>query len=132
MKSLGAPNIAFFDPLPMASHTDCAPFAMLRAKAFFDSLRLDCNTPIETMETPSSGIEVFPHPVSGVSTVDFSGISKSVSRLRLFDMNGRVVQAFTGPFSEEKIVIHKGRLSPGLYMLEVEGERVYRRKMIIR
>lgn len=38
-KAAGAPAVELIDPLPIASHTGCVPFALLGAKLWFDSLR---------------------------------------------------------------------------------------------
>jgi hypothetical protein len=36
---LGASQVQLVDPLPSANHSDCAPFCLLGAKSWFDSLK---------------------------------------------------------------------------------------------
>ena len=68
--------------------------------------------------------------MSDYAIIEFPSIPPKGSRLILSDISGRVVRSIS-TLGEKSIEIYKNGLSPGLYIIELVGDRNYRGKLLI-
>lgn len=76
-------------------------------------------------------VSVYPNPFDDKTTIEFTNPDKSKYNMTIIDMLGRVVENEYG-ITGNKFTLEKGKLSPGIYTLELTGKRQYREKIIIR
>ncbi len=92
----------------------------------------DSNAPVQTNTTLStfsnnwlgiaennSGfqLQLFPNPMNESVTIKLNGIYTGSWQLIMYDLTGRVVNSF--PLSrDEDLVLHRGSLAPGMYLVE--------------
>jgi type IX secretion system substrate protein/beta-propeller repeat-containing protein len=74
-------------------------------------------------------ISICPNPFSSTTTIEFNNPNHSNYKLSVFDISGSKVFE-QDKITTDKIVFEKGNLEPGIYILEIKGERVFRGKMV--
>jgi hypothetical protein len=87
---------------------------------------------INSQASSSESISVFPNPTSGIFSVSFS--STSVSKIRIYDMLGNLVQEFSrDEMKNESVEIDLSEKADGVYFLQViTGEnKLISRKIIL-
>ena len=69
----------------------------------------------------TSGIKVYPDPVTNDAVVQFNSFKASDYSLEVTDVTGRVLEIKTGKVStgENKIVINLSEYTPGMYMVSL-------------
>ena len=73
-------------------------------------------------------LRIFPNPTSNELQLSLSG-KEEVERIRVLDMNGRIMTQLSLQFSNQKIRLHG--LPAGLYFLEVyDGRRLWRKHFV--
>ncbi len=71
-----------------------------------------------------------PNPFSSKTTIEFNNPNHSKYKLSIFSISGNKV------FEKDNIQSHKiefkrGNLKPGIYLVELKGEKVFRGKMVV-
>ena len=104
------------------------------------------NSTLLGINTPTYGtITVSPNPFSEHTTITIPNfeLQTSNSKLVLTDVTGKTVRTITNPqtpgnrshlasgYNDAQFVIERGNLKPGIYFVELRGDRVYRGKLII-
>ena len=85
------------------------------------TLNLEVVTGISTSGNPA--ISIYPNPAHDYTTLDINGF-ESVSEITLTDMCGRVVRSYIANKGDNEILIEKGNLSAGVYVLRLtNGEK---------
>ncbi|MFT4680243.1 MAG: pimeloyl-ACP methyl ester carboxylesterase [Granulosicoccus sp.] len=115
------------------NHGDCAPFAILAGKSYFDSLRMECdNTGVAENSDIGMSFELAPNPANNevrVSILSNHGQSVSISLINLL---GEVVQrgSINGRTQSWEMDI-SGR-QKGIYLVRTtDGNSVQTKKLII-
>ncbi|HOY07185.1 MAG TPA: HYR domain-containing protein [Saprospiraceae bacterium] len=74
-----------------------------------------------------------PNPTSGASTVHFNLAEAQPYRLRLFDVNGRLVMDsdFDGHVGENVVSLEMGTMQAGIYLVEIQSADMWGRKKLI-
>ncbi|MBI5217661.1 MAG: T9SS type A sorting domain-containing protein [Bacteroidia bacterium] len=85
--------------------------------------------------TPLPGAEIFtlcisPNPMTSQTNIYFSNPYSSNYKLIIYNLLGENVKTITG-ITGSKIVLEKGNLKPGVYMVEVNGEKIFRGRVVI-
>ncbi len=120
-------------PLPEA----CAPTGEIKAGTgpYYHSLsNMDDNKKLfSTLGNRISTMELmaYPNPFSDITRIEFPNPEKSAYTLRVYDLGGKTVREIRDIAGEE-VILRRGGLEPGYYVFELEGERTYRGKFIIR
>jgi len=73
---------------------------------------------------------IYPNPFQESTIITFSNPDHKKYQLILRDVTGKVVIQM-GEIWDEKIELSRGDLSSGLYLLELQGVKTYRSKVII-
>ncbi|PIV58756.1 MAG: hypothetical protein COS14_07910, partial [Bacteroidetes bacterium CG02_land_8_20_14_3_00_31_25] len=90
-------------------------------------------------------ILVNPNPFSEYTAITIPNfeLQTSNSKLVLTDVTGKTVRTITNPqtpcnrshlasgYNDAQFVIERGNLKPGIYFVELRGDRVYRGKLIV-
>ena len=114
------------------------------------------NTPfIGINEVLCGAIKVSPNPFSEQTTIEIPNFKNSNTQITISDITGKIVRTITnlnrhaelvsvspkspqqiatnlsGSRNDLQIVIERGNLKPGVYFIELRGDRVYRGKLIV-
>jgi len=104
------------------------------------------NSTLLGINTPTYGtILVNPNPFSEYTAITIPNfeLQTSNSKLVLTDVTGKTVRTITNPqtpcnrshlasgYNDAQFVIERGNLKPGIYFVELRGDRVYRGKLIV-
>lgn len=79
----------------------------------------------------TQSIQLFPHPVRDISYLQFDNPQGKSYRLRILDLQGRLVQAYPATPTSQFEIIRKDMAS-GVYLYELIGERSYFGKFMVR
>ena len=83
------------------------------------------------MGTPGTDhFDIFPNPMSTRATIWFYNPAQAIYRLSVLDFSGKVVYERDNIIND-KIEFSGGKLSPGLYIIELKGPNVYRGKIVV-
>lgn len=72
----------------------------------------------------------FPNPFSQETTITFPNTQHDPYTVYLFDANGRRIKRYPC-IRDDHFVIHRGNLSPGVYLYQIIGKHIIRGKMIL-
>lgn len=96
------------------NHNDCAPFAFLNAKAYFDGLKTACPTGIKPLPNALNTV-VYPNPASGF--VMLQGLTTQAT-ITIVNMQGQIVKT-TYAKGGTPAQIDISELAKGTYILKV-------------
>lgn len=86
-----------------------------------DDLSIDNTTEVE--ERGNITLSIYPNPAHDYTTLNINGL-ESVSEITLTDMCGRVVRSYVANKGDNEILIEKGSLSAGIYVIRLtNGEK---------
>jgi hypothetical protein len=75
-----------------------------------------------------AAIKVYPNPATDAINIDLGKVPEKPVTVTLYDFTGRRVMALTT--FETSIKMERGSLSAGVYLLEVQGEKTFRQKVV--
>ncbi len=111
-------------------HAECAPFALINAKQWFDDTRGECRYVGMEDLIDYSSLYIYPNPVQEVSQLVFPENDRSLKSVQIYDVTGRLVKQWNAT-NAPQITINSNDLSSGVYVVEVKGEHTYRTKMMV-
>ena len=76
-------------------------------------------------------VRIFPNPLCNKATIEFSNPDRSNYKLLIFSINGCMVFK-KEDIKSDKVEFERGILPDGVYLIELNGEKVFRGKMIIK
>ncbi|MFC2112497.1 right-handed parallel beta-helix repeat-containing protein [Bacteroidota bacterium] len=79
----------------------------------------------------TSSMRIFPNPFSEETTIEFPNPVHSEYRMFLRDLSGKIVLS-EGEITGDRVLIRKNNLNPGVYFIELRGEKILRGKLVIR
>lgn len=115
---------------PILDHQDCAQYALLFVKTYFDSLRINPCLPNSLKNIPNETnlLSISPNPSSDYISINFS--SSRNYELKIIDFTGRAVYENNAYTNKE--LIHINHLANGVYSLQVKNkENIYDKKLFI-
>jgi photosystem II stability/assembly factor-like uncharacterized protein len=74
---------------------------------------------------------IFPNPMIKQTEVKFSNPNQSTYRLIVVDANGKVVRIINN-ITGNNILINRDQLKPGIHIINLEGEKIYRGKILVK
>jgi len=92
-------------------------------------ITLQTTTGIENTEV-NHIISVFPNPMTSTSTVEFFNPNREAYKLAVTDLMGNIVLSQSG-ITSNKYIINRGLLSNGIYFIQLQGNEVYKGKLVI-
>lgn len=90
----------------------------------------DTLTAIRTIQKVEN-LKIYPNPFTETTTIEFHNPDNSNYQVYITDITGKVVGREEG-ISTNKVKIDKGSLKPGLYFIELRGERTYRGRIVVK
>jgi hypothetical protein len=75
-------------------------------------------------------ISIFPHPVADIATLEFPNPDNLPYKLILTDLTGKVVRTI-GKITGSRVELKRDNLTPGTYIIELRGDKIYRGKLLI-
>ena len=110
-------------------HQDCAQYALLMAKAFFDSLRVNPCLPngIHNLRAEKNNLTFFPNPSSDYLQINFT--ANNVYQVSIFDMSGKIV--FKKEVYNNNDPINISLIENGFYTLQVKNKDIIRTKKLM-
>jgi bacillopeptidase F (M6 metalloprotease family) len=98
---------------------------------YIDDVIIEGFTGINIYEPKIENPSIYPNPFSSTTTIEFDNPNHSNYKLSVFDISGAEVFERDNIVTNT-IVFEKGNLEPGIYILEIKGERVFRGKMVVK
>jgi hypothetical protein len=83
-----------------------------------------------TNEISLRNFKIYPNPFTEVATIEFSNPKHSNHQLILYNILGEKVLEM-GSVTSDKIILSRGTLKTGIYLVELRGENVYEPQLII-
>jgi hypothetical protein len=88
----------------------------------------------ETIETiipyHDPSLTIYPNPFSDRTRIEFPNPGNLSYRMIITDLAGKVVRA-SGQITGSEIVLERRGLQPGIYIMELQGNKIYRGKLLI-
>ena len=98
---------------------------------YIDDIRIEGIIGVGINEHKIENPSIYPNPFSNKTTIEFSNPDHSKYKLSVFNITGNKVFEMDN-ITTDKIEFEKGNLVPGLYILEIKGEKVFRGKIVIK
>lgn len=76
-------------------------------------------------------LEIFPNPMQQQATVRFPNENNNTYRLVVVDASGRVVRIIEN-ITNNNITINREQLKSGIHIINLEGEKIYRGKLLVK
>lgn len=96
---------------------------------YIDDINFDNITWVK--ENEYQKINIYPNPFSEITTIQFDDTDLSGYRLSVYNISGTKVLEMKD-IKSNKVELEKGNLPAGIYIIELKGNKIYRRKIIIR
>ncbi|MFC2080787.1 choice-of-anchor Q domain-containing protein [Bacteroidota bacterium] len=78
----------------------------------------------------SSAVKAFPNPFLTETIITFPNPSAEPYRMLLMDLSGKVIRIKEN-ITSGKVLLKRGSLGKGMYIIELKGEKTYRGKLVI-
>jgi hypothetical protein len=75
-------------------------------------------------------LRIYPNPFSHTTTIEFQNPELAEYRVTLRDLSGKAVRMLNT--RDNRIIIERGDLAPGLYSIELSGKKIYRDNLMVR
>ena len=75
-------------------------------------------------------IKIYPNPLNGSAIISFPNPDGKEYTLLIRDLSGKVV-FMTKPVMNERIILERGNLASGYYIIELRGDKIYRGKLVV-
>ncbi|MFT5749566.1 MAG: hypothetical protein ACI93S_000827, partial [Ancylomarina sp.] len=86
---------------------------------------------IEELDEETTKFSIYPNPLVVDSRVEFPNKNNSPYRLVVIDASGRVVRIIEN-ITNNNITINREQLKPGIHIINLEGEKIYRGKLLVK
>ncbi|RZT93482.1 putative secreted protein (Por secretion system target) [Ancylomarina subtilis] len=83
--------------------------------------------PVET----NTKLNIYPNPMENSSRVEFPNENNESYRLIVVDASGRVVRIIEN-ITNNNVLINREQLKPGIHIINLEGEKIYKGKLIVK
>ena len=97
----------------------------------FKIVIMDVNEATGLPQQMNEGLKAYPNPFSQSTTVTFPNPSGLSCSMRLMDLSGKVVLTREG-ITQARFTIRAEELDRGYYLLEIQGDRIYRTKLVVK
>jgi len=100
--------------------------------SFEKSFTISVNDLVETgLEDPlKNTLHFYPNPFTHTLTIEFPNPYGMEYTLFIRDLSGKVVHT-AEPVKNEKVILERGNLAQGYYIIELCGDKIYRGKLIV-
>lgn len=108
---------------------------LYRSELWSDSnlIEVGCMNPLGIVENETyTNFNIYPHPLSQHSTLEFDNPKDDIFTLKLYDTQGRLVRSISNITTSE-VIIYKADLTSGLYFFQLctHGQMCFKGKLLI-
>ncbi len=86
---------------------------------------------IEDPVEANTKLSIYPNPMKNSSRVEFPNENNESYRLIVVDASGRVVRIIEN-ITNNNVLINREQLKPGIHIINLEGEKIYKGKLIVK
>ena len=86
---------------------------------------------IDDLDEEATKFSIYPNPLVVDSRVEFPNKKNSPYRLVVIDASGRVVRIIEN-ITNNNITINREQLKPGIHIINLEGEKIYKGKLLVK
>ncbi|MFA8436377.1 MAG: T9SS type A sorting domain-containing protein [Marinifilaceae bacterium] len=79
----------------------------------------------------SDKFNIYPNPMREKAQVNFSNPNHTQYRLIVLDASGRVVKIIEN-ITNNNVIINRNQLKPGLHIINLQGEKIYKGKLLVK
>lgn len=80
-------------------------------------------TSVDSFKQGRSSVRIFPHPVTGISIIEFDNNGVDIESFELYDMLGQKIKVIN-IIGHEQITINANDFKPGLYFFRLSGNNM--------
>jgi hypothetical protein len=85
---------------------------------------------IRIQEIVSTGLIIYPNPFNQTTVIEFPNPEKNAFKMYITNLAGKVVRFQDNIFTNQ-VELHRKNLPTGVYFVELQGDRIYRGKLVI-
>ncbi len=85
----------------------------------------------EDIASTSDKLIIYPNPMEIESRIKFPNENNRTYRLVVVDISGRVVRIIEN-ITNDNITINREKLKPGIHIINLEGEKIYKGKLLVK
>jgi len=86
---------------------------------------------IEDLDEANTKLSIYPNPMVNESRIAFPNEKNENYRLVVVDASGRVVRIIEN-ITNNNITINREQLKPGIHIINLEGEKIYKGKLLVK
>lgn len=98
---------------------------------FHANINVDKPLGIEEFSNKKTKLSIYPNPMTNGSRIEFPNKKNSPYRLIVVDASGRVVRIIEN-ITNNNITINREQLKPGIHIINLEGEKIYKGKLLVK
>ena len=99
---------------------------------FFRQYTLPAITSVESMESPSARLKIYPQPASEVLYIQLPEPHQGLLDIRVYDLSGRMIRAEQGMYGQP-VIFPCADMKAGIYIFEIlSAKGSYREKVLVR
>jgi hypothetical protein len=124
--------------LPLLTDDCMVLYAATNSRGLWRSFTLTpsgCNTTVGIQNiTPDAGdFKIYPNPASSVTTVEFDLTESNKTELKIFDLQGRLMQAENKflPAGNQKLALNTSQLQSGTYLVTLQVGETQKTKLLV-
>lgn len=86
---------------------------------------------IDDLDETNTKLSIYPNPLVTESRIAFPNKDNEIYRLVVVDASGRVVRIIEN-ITNNNITINREQLKPGIHIINLEGEKIYKGKLLVK
>lgn len=86
---------------------------------------------IEDLDDTNTKLSIYPNPMVNDSRIEFPNKNNESCRLIVIDASGRVVRIIEN-ITDNNVLINREQLKPGIHIINIEGEKMYKGKLLVK
>lgn len=83
------------------------------------------------MNSDTGKMKIYPNPMVNESRIEFPNENNNRYRLVVIDASGRIVRIIEN-ITNNNVTINREQLKPGLHIINLEGEKIYKGKLLVK
>jgi len=101
------------------------------SKTKTDYIFVDVATAIDDLDKENNKLIIYPNPMIDKTNVKFPNKTNKKYRLVVVDASGRVVRIIEN-ITDNNFIINREQLKPGVHIINLSGEKIYKGKLLVK
>jgi len=98
---------------------------------YIDDIRIEGIINTDVKQNKFESANIYPNPITNQSSITFTNPNLSKYKLSIFNISGNKVFEMHN-ITSNKIEFERGKLQKGVYLIELNGEKIFRGKMVVK